>query len=492
MSAKKRPAAAEKSGEKNTKNTIPEDQVRLKPILGIRRGVYLAGLYAFVLLVILFFILIFPGLKNPGSALAFTSEPAGAAVRVDGVYQGTTPFTAVIGRGTRKIEMVLPGFIPSATELEVPAQIVARPIFPRVIAVHADLNAESPLAPLIAAAADFAEWSFAGEPTAAYQIPRSLSEGAYRTGSAGDRGDLLRGAARFAVTRGGLRDLIRAGALSGNGGLAPSPVSLAASGRDILAFLAEDPGSAAWLADLLPPKSSSQITGSAWYAETIEAANRIAETGGSDLSRFGRTLDLSSLRFREVIGGTLIAGAVFPHPVPIETFWIADTELTQGSWASFLDEQPQWERAEGGYVFRQAADTDTAGGVTWYAAEAYCRWLSAALPPAFAGWEVRLPTEAEWEYAAKLAAAGTDVPANLIGGLWEWCADPYAPLHFFPASAETIARISSPERSLRGGAWINPPGSVGAETRGSLSPDTASPFVSFRPIIAQTGTGRHE
>jgi hypothetical protein len=501
MSVKKRSAeeTTEKTEEKNIKTTIPEDQVRLKPILGIRPGVYLACLYSLVLVIILFFVLIFPGLKNPGSALVFTSEPAGAAVRVDGVYQGTTPFTAVIPQGNRTVEMVLPGFTPSAAEVPVPARIFASLIFPRTIPVGFDLTAESPLAPLIAAAADFAEWSFAGEPTTAYQIPRSLSEGAYRIGSAPGvsaeaLGDLLQGAARFAVTRSSLRDLIRAGFLTGNGGLAPSPVSLAASGRDILDFLADNPGSAAWLADLLPPKSASRITGSAWYAETIEtAAGLTGESPGGVTFRsggFGRTLDLPaspSLTFWEVTGGTLIEGAVFPHPIIIETFWIADTELSRNSWNSFLNEQPQWKTEEGEYSFPQA-DSAAIGGITWYAAEAYCRWLSAALPPALAGWEVRLPTEAEWEYAAKIAAAEAVGPVNLIGGRWEWCADPYAPLHFFPASAETIARISSPERSLRGGAWINPPGSVGAETRGSLSPDTASPFVSVRPIIAQKGT----
>ena len=84
------------------------------------------------------------------------------------------------------------------------------------------------------------------------------------------------------------------------------------------------------------------------------------------------------------------------------------------------------------------------------------------------------------------------------GLLWEWCADMYAPLDLAPSTAgearrllETAAEAARergdffavPERSVRGGAWANPPGSAGAESRGSLPPETSSPFVGFRPVI---------
>jgi len=122
--------------------------------------------------------------------------------------------------------------------------------------------------------------------------------------------------------------------------------------------------------------------------------------------------------------------------------------------------------------------------VSWFAAVQFCAWLSTQLPPQLAGWEVRLPSEAEWEYAAKTKAFNP-------GDFWEWTIDPFAPLSFLPAPASAIAALSSPERSVRGGSWRNPAGSVTNETRGHLPPESASPFVSFRPVIALK-EDRHE
>jgi hypothetical protein len=479
-----------------------EDQVRLSPLFGIKPGIYLTLLYGLIILIILFFALIYPGLTNPGSLVSLSSDPLGAAIRVDGVTLGVTPCKIFMPRGRRVIEMILPGFKPQRIEREIPGGIFASALFPHKEFITEKIQSDNPGAALSLEAADYAEWSFAGEPTAAFQIPLSLSEGAYRVGAAGTDpriheqfNEILKSSLRFASTRAAIRDLMRAKFLVDNGGAAPSPVTLLRSGKEILDYLAETPGAAAWVGAVLPP----ELSDSPWYKKDQEAARSLGASSPVEAGDIisGATLNIGSLSFRELPGGVLVQGTPFPHSTAIGGFWIADTEISADAWEVFLADQPEWRAENTEVLMEQGLVTSdyllpsdnpsypypTVSGVSWYGAQAYCQWFSRFLPPALASYEVRLPTEAEWEYAAKLSRQG-EIPLDMLGGMWEWCGDPFAPLNFLPAKEEVIRDIGSPERPVKGGSWVSPPRSIDAETRASLPPSSCSPFVSFRPIIA--------
>jgi formylglycine-generating enzyme required for sulfatase activity len=486
-----------------SQETLPEDQVRLKPILGIRPGVYLAGLYALIILGILFFILLYPGITKPGSLLILNSEPQGAAIRVDGITLGTTPCELFVPKGARLVEWVLPGFAPVRQEKTVPGRVFASRFFPRRIPVSAVLEPPpNPREVLISAAAEYARWSFTGEPTAAYQIPQDLSEAVYRIGPATAdpaireevRG-VLQAAARFALTKAALRDLLRAQFLAGSGGLSPSPLALSGTASYMLEYLSQTPAAAAWLAGTLSGESLRSLEGSSWYREAVSAAASLSQEAAGARARglsAGETISLGRLNFRLLPGGAFIQGAAFPHRLRLENFYIAAAGMNAEEWERFLSANPQWRREHAAALAGQGlvspeyleeplnppSPTTGVPGISWFAALAYCEWLTHSLPAFLAGWEVRLPREAEWEYAAPLFSAEAPSP------FWEWCADPYAPLNYLRADPGTVEAVSSPERSLRGGSWITPPGSVGIETRASLAPASSSPFVSFRPVIA--------
>jgi hypothetical protein len=493
--------------KKSPAEILPEDRVVLKPILGIRPGVYLASLYALILLIILFFVLLYPGLANPGSVLSMASEPSGAAVRVDDGYRGTTPCAIFVPQGKHRIEMTLPGFTEYQQDLDVRGRLFGSAIVPLGQSLKGTLEETKPGDALLWGASDYATWSFTGEPTITYQIPRSLSEGAYRSGpGASDQGQyqrmehILKGAARFASTKAGLRDLIRGKCIIDNGGLSPSPVSLVRSVEDTLVYLSATPGAALWLRELLPPETASVITDSAWYTKQRAGVAALTAQDTGSTSSWGGTVSLGLLTFRELAGGTLIQGGTFPLGVPLDTFSIAETEVSAVSWEAFLKAHPEWGLEHRETLLTQGLITEDylapteqhdfsgVSGVSWYAAQAYCQWLTSILPPGMGDYEVRLPTEAEWEYAAKASAAleeGTSPLKDMLGGLWEWCEDPYAPNYFLPADPEIIGAIGSPERAVRGNSWINLLSSINEETRGSLFPASCSPFGSFRPVLVK-------
>jgi len=487
----------------------PDDQVRLKPKLGMRPGVYLAIIYSFVILLVLYFIFFHSGITKPGAMVVFTSEPWGAALRVDGVYAGTSPCRVFVPKGRRVIEAVLPGFTSEKIETEIPGRVFASLLIPKRYPLHVRLAATDPLKPLQIASSEFAAWSFGGEPTADWQIPMVLSEGVYRIGAASDSGGgILAAAARFAVTRAGLRDLVRAQALSANGGNAASPLGLIRSVFDIVSFLDSNSGAAAWLADTLPQEQAARLISSLWYENQL-VGNTIHENLSDAPGESDRQLNppfpqirVAGLMFSGVNGGSLLQAEPVPHKTLIEPFMICSTPVPTPAFTDFLDANPQWgpdqrEALEdqglvtGEYLAEYKAEIGrTITGistVSWYAAQAFCEWLGTKLPDSLSGWEVRLPTEAEWEYAVKSAEKWNRQGLLVRGSAWEWCGNPYSHLPFISAPPEAIAAVGSPEYPLKGGSLLNAVTPGSPETRASLPPESCSPFVSFRPVIALKG-----
>jgi len=190
--------------------------------------------------------------------------------------------------------------------------------------------------------------------------------------------------------------------------------------------------------------------------------------------------------------------------VYLGAYWIDRTEVTNAMFQRFVaatghDAGSAWrDRASG-------KPDHPVGGVNWFDAKAYCRWAGRSLP-----------TEAEWEKAARgtdgrkhpwgneepdesrcnrdMQEGGTtpvgkyspkgDSPygaADMIGNVWEWVADWYDSGYYAGAPRENPPGPGSgTSRVLRGGSWLSYDGNVRAANRDRGSPGYRFHSFGFR------------
>lgn len=196
------------------------------------------------------------------------------------------------------------------------------------------------------------------------------------------------------------------------------------------------------------------------------------------------------------------------HRVWVDGFALAATQVTVEEYARFLSSSgeappPFWNDPDFNHPRQPVV------AVSWFEADAYCQWLSLA-----AGVHCRLPTEAEWERAArggiegKLFPWGDDAPATRPGygdrwkvapepvgqsppngyGLFEmcenvheWCSDWFAP-DYYAASPERNPQgpAGGARKASRGGSWRHQIKIARCSARSSIPPEFHYADYGFR------------
>ncbi|MBF0505218.1 MAG: SUMF1/EgtB/PvdO family nonheme iron enzyme [Nitrospirae bacterium] len=220
------------------------------------------------------------------------------------------------------------------------------------------------------------------------------------------------------------------------------------------------------------------------------------------------------MEFVFVKGGCYKMGDVFgdgngdekpAHEVCINDFYMGKYMVTQHQWKDIMGDEPS--------LFSDCGDNCPVDKVSWNDIQEFIRKLNRKT-----GKNYRLPTEAEWEYAARSGGkkekwSGTGSEAELgkyawfdnnseekthpvgkrkpnglglydmSGNVWEWCQDWYGESYY---STSPVTNPAGPpdgqDKILRGGSWFNGPKSLRTASRAGFDPGRPYVLGGFRLV----------
>jgi len=215
------------------------------------------------------------------------------------------------------------------------------------------------------------------------------------------------------------------------------------------------------------------------------------------------------------------------HSVTVGSFYISQYEITNAQYVVFLnalgvssngsyggseyvdmdDSGCQISYSSGAFVVQSGKEDHPVIEVTWYGADAYCTWAGG-----------RLPTEAEWEFAARggtqsqgYTYSGSNTLSDvgwysdnsnsaahpvgqkqanelglydMSGNVWEWCSDWYGSDYYSSSPATNPQGPSSGSRRVeRGGGWFNDATNCRVAYRNYNNPEFSINDFGFRVVL---------
>ena len=249
---------------------------------------------------------------------------------------------------------------------------------------------------------------------------------------------------------------------------------------------------------------------------TMEKSAVVAPSSGQSAPSKGKTNFTEDYGIEMVFveGGTFQMGATSEqgsdaeadekpvHSVTLSDFYMGKYEVTQAQWKAVMGKNPSHFTGD---------DNLPVERVSWEDVQEFIQKLNT-----LTGKTYRLPTEAEWEYAARggkksqgYKYAGSNTVRgvawygensgnqthpvgqkqpnelglyDMSGNVWEWCQDRYG---YYRSSSQTnpIGPTSGSYRVLRGGSWNNFAISFRVSNRNKKSPDYRDSNFGFRLIL---------
>ena len=271
---------------------------------------------------------------------------------------------------------------------------------------------------------------------------------------------------------------------------------------------------AAGIVDVAKPAQGAEAT------PAVEVAAKEKTSAGADSALLDATLGETWVRPADEMTMAYVPAGPLPmgsekgepveaplHEVTLDAFWIDRTEVTNEQYMRCVNEG----NCDPSFFMDNATfngDDYPVVGVSWYDAEAYCEWV-----------DTRLPTEAEWEYAARgpegqkypwgaeapvceLAqfggCDGDTIPAgslpggaswagslDMAGNAWEWVSDWYSAGYYSDSESQNPQGPDSGiSKVVRGGSWGNGALYLRGAPRDSFIPKNKYAYVGFRCAVA--------
>lgn len=252
--------------------------------------------------------------------------------------------------------------------------------------------------------------------------------------------------------------------------------------------------------------------------DSVVADSVVSDEDMGSVPAANEVFKVKDIEFRmiKVEGGTFTMGATSEmteplycekptHQVTLSSYYIGETEVTQALWKAVMGSNPSYFKGDDLPVEK----------VSWNDCQTFISRLNA-----LTGRRFRLPTEAEWEFAARGGNQSRHTPYSgssriddvawyddnsgykthpvkakqpnelgiydMTGNVWEWCQDIYTA---YSSSAQTDPRFeeesSGSNRVPRGGSWVNSPRECRSSFRYNFTPEFSIENLGLRLVLSQ-------